>query len=598
MPNPSRMSHTIFTIVAASVVSLAGVGAFGDPNPGGKEFAAERGDRTSGWLAQTRSEVLARNGVVATSQPLAAQAGLQILKAGGNAFDAAVASAAVLNLVEPASAGVGGDLFVIAWVAKERKLIALNASGRASAGATPQHLADRGFKKRMPLHGIDSVTVPGAVDGWDVLLKRAGTMTFMETLAPAAALAEQGFGITERIRNDWIYGAKVLANDPDSVKTYLVDGGPPKTYDVFRNPDLARTFRLLQTHGRDAFYEGEIAHAILAKSQALGGTMTPEDLANTQATWETPLTTNYHGYDIYEMPPSTQGFAVLEMMNILEVCAPKLGMNLAALGPRSPSYWHLLVEAKKLAYADLYAFNADPGFASVPASRLISKSYAAELCGHIDPKKASTPPPSGDPVGGTVYLAVADRWGNMVSFIYSVYDSFGSGITVPGYGFVLNDRGALFSLDPKSPNLIAPRKRPFHTLLPGFLMKDGQPLMAFGLMGGSQQAQGHAQVLVDIIDLGANPQAASDAARFTHGQASNTLALESNLYNLVGGSLKMFGHKVESANGEDMGGFQAIWLVPSRSSDTTAATSSAERPIAGVYRAASDHRKDGEAVGW
>jgi gamma-glutamyltranspeptidase / glutathione hydrolase len=532
---------------------------------------------------------------------LAAQAGLQILKAGGNAFDAAVASAAVLNLVEPVSAGVGGDVFVIAWVAKEKKLIALNASGRAPAGATPEHLAARGFKKRMPLHGIDSVTVPGAVDGWDVLLKRAGTMTFKETLEPAAVLAEQGFGITERIRNDWIYGATVLAKDPDSVKTYLVEGKPPNTYEIFRNRDLARTFRLLQAQGRDVFYKGEIAQAIVAKSRALGGTMTPEDLVNTRATWETPLSTNYHGYDVFEMPPNTQGFAVLEMMNILEVCAPKLGMNLAALGPRSPEYWHLLVEAKKLAYADLYAFNADPGFASVPVERLTSKSYAAELCGRIDPKKASTPESRGDPVGGTVYLAVADRWGNMVSFIYSIYDSFGAGITVPGYGFVLNDRGALFSLDPKSPNLIAPGKRPFHTLLPGFLMKDGQPVMAFGLMGGSQQAQGHAQVLVDMIDLGVNPQAASDAARFTHAQAANTLALESNLYTLVGARLQAMGHKVESANGEDMGGFQAIWFLPSAAAATTGAppaATAAEQPIAGIYRAASDHRKDGEAVGW
>ena len=608
MPNRILVFRTIAVLVSAGAALLAGAGASGEPSPpAAKEFSAVRGDRTSGWLAQTRSEVLARNGVVAASQPLAAQAGLQILKAGGNAFDAAVATAAVLNLVEPASAGVGGDLFVIAWVAKEKKLIALNASGRAPAGATPEHLAARGFKKRMPLHGIDSATVPGAVDGWDVLLKRAGTMTFKETLEPAAVLAEQGFGVTERIRNDWIYGATVLAKDPDSVKTYLVDGKPPNTYDVFRNPDLAHTFRLLQAQGRDVFYKGEIAQAIVAKSHALGGTMTLQDLMNTRATWETPLSTGYHGYDIYEMPPSTQGFAVLEMMNILEVCAPKLGMNLAALGPRSPDYWHLLVEAKKLAYADLYAYNADPAFAAVPVARLISKSYAAELCGRIDPKKAGTPERRGDPVGGTVYLATADRWGNMVSFIYSIYDSFGSGVTVPNYGFVLNDRGALFSLEPKSPNLIAPGKRPFHTLLPGFLMKDGQPVMAFGLMGGSQQAQGHAQVLIDMIDLGVNPQAASDAARFTHSQASNTLSLESNLYNLAGPRLKAMGHKVESANGEDMGGFQAIWYVPAAVAPAGAAPPAAgsappatatEQPIAGVYRAASDHRKDGEAVGW
>jgi gamma-glutamyltranspeptidase / glutathione hydrolase len=563
-----------------------------------KAFSAVSGDRTSGWLAQTRSEVLARNGVVATSQPLAAAAGLQILEQGGNAFDAAVATAAVLNLVEPESAGVGGDVFVLAWLAKENKLIALNASGRAPTGATPQHLAIRGNTQHMPEHGIDSATVPGAVDGWDVILKRAGTMTFKETLEPAATLAEQGFAVTERIRNDWIYGATILAGDPDSVKTYLVNGKPPETYALFRNPDLAHTFRLLQAQGRDAFYTGDIAQAIVAKSAKLGGTITLDDLAATAATWETPITTRYHGYDVYEMPPSTQGFAVLEMMNILEVCAPKLGMDLAKLGPRSAAYWHFLVEAKKLAYTDLYAFDGDPGFIDVPVARLISKEYAATLCARIDPAKASTPEPKGDPVGGTVYLAVADRWGNMVSFIYSVYDSFGSGVTVPGYGFVLNDRGALFSLDPHSPNLIAPHKRPFHTLLPGFLMKDGRPVMAFGLMGGGQQAQGHAQVLLDMIDLGANPQAASDAARFSHFQATNELDLESNLYKLVGPRLRAMGHQVKSANGEDMGGYQAIWYTPYAQYQTAPGSDSANQPLPGVYRAASDHRKDGEAIGW
>ena len=563
----------------ASVLLLAAIAATGVQ---AQEFGAVRGERASGWLAQSRSEVLARNGVVATSQPLGAQAGLEILKRGGNAIDAAVAAAAVMNVVEPGSAGLGGDVFVIAWLAKEQKLVALNGSGRAPSGATPQHLAERGFKERMPEHGIDSATIPGAVDGWDALLRRAGSMTFKEVLQPAVELAEQGFAVTERIHNDWIYGAEVLAPDRDSVRTYLVDGKPPDTYAVFRNPDLARAFRVLQNHGRDGFYKGEIAAAIIAKSRALGGTMTPDDLAATHATWETPISTNYHGYDVFEFPPNTQGFAVLEMLNILEVCGHRLGFDLAALGPRSPSYWHFLVEAKKLAYADLYAYNADPGFVPVPVAKLISKDHAAELCQRIDPAKAGTPAPRGDPAGGTVYLTTADRWGNMVSFIYSIYDSFGSGVTVPGYGFVLNDRGALFSLDPRSPNRIAPGKRPFHTLLPGFVMKDGKPRMAFGLMGGSQQAQGHVQVLVDMIDLGANLQAASDAARFSHAQEDNTLSLESNLYQLVGARLQAMGHKVVAANGDDMGGFQAISRLP----------------LSGVYVAASDHRKDGAAVGW
>jgi gamma-glutamyltranspeptidase/glutathione hydrolase len=560
------------------------------------DFPAVRGDRASGWLPQSRSEVLARNGMVAASQPLAAEAGLQVLKEGGNAIDAAVATAAVLNVVEPGSAGIGGDVFVIAWLAKEKKLIALNGSGRAPAGATPQHLAERGYKDHMPLHGIDSVTIPGAVDAWDALLKRAGTLTFKELLAPAAKLAEQGFPVSERIRHDWIYGAEVLAADPDSVKTYLVDGKPPALYALFRNPDLARALRSLQADGRDAFYTGDMAAAIVAKSSALGGTLTAGDLADTRADWELPISTSYHSYDVFEFPPNTQGFAVLEMLNIVEVCAPKLGVNLVTLGPLSPEYWHVLVEAKKLAYADLYAYNADPGFVQIPVSKLISKSYAAELCQRIDLHHASTPESSGDPVGGTVYLATADRWGNMVSFIFSVYDTFGSGITVPGYGFVLNDRGALFSLDPHSPNLIAPAKRPFHTLLPGFVMKEGRPLTAFGLMGGAQQAQGHVQVLIDMIDFGANPQAASDAARFSHAQASNTLALESNLYKLMGARLKQWGHQVISANGDDMGGFQAISFLPYAASAVSDA--GADSPIDGVYRGASDHRKDGEAVGW
>jgi gamma-glutamyltranspeptidase/glutathione hydrolase len=544
-------------------------------------FKAVRGDRASGWLPQTRSEVLARNGMVATSQPIAAQAGLQILGKGGNAFDAAVATAAALNVVEPGSAGMGGDVFVIAWLAKEQKLIALNGSGRAPSGATLARLTAKSKDGRMPQHGIDAASVPGAVDAWDALLRRAGTLTFKEVLEPARRIAEQGYAVSERISYDWIYGTDILSADPDSVLTYLVGGKPPAAYSVFRNPDLAHAMSVLQAGGRNAFYEGEIAQAIVRKSTALGGTMTLQDLANTHATWEQPISTGYHGYDVYEFPPNTQGFAALEMLNIIDVCAPKLGVNLAAAGPTSPDYWHLLVEAKKLAYADLYTYNADPAFSPVPVAKLISKGYAAELCARVDMHKAAAPDSHGDPVGGTVYIATADREGNLVSFVYSVYDTFGSGVTIPGYGFVLNNRAALFSLNPKSPNVIAPGKRPFHTLLPGFVMKQGQPFMAFGLMGGSQQAQGHAQVLVSMIDLGANPQAASDAARFTHAQATNTLYLESNLFNLVGASLSARGHKVISANGDDMGGYQAIQLLPD-----------------GVMRGASDHRKDGAAVGW
>jgi len=551
--------------------------------------SAVRGDRAEGWLAQSRSEIMARNGVVSTSHPLAAQAGLRILQQGGNAIDAAVATAAVLNVVEPESAGIGGDMFAIVYVAKEHRLIGINASGWAPTGATPARLKLQGHDAAsgMPEFGILTVAVPGAVDGWDQLLRRAGTMDFRKVLQPAVELAEQGFPWSQRVAAEmadtYTYNMQVRA-DSDTLGTYYPHGALPTPGGIFRNPDLARALRALQQHGRAAFYQGEIARAIVAKSTALGGTMTAADLADYHAEWVTPLSTNYHGYDVYELPPNGQGFAVLEELNILEACAPRLGFELAKLGPTSPDYWHLLVETKKIAFDDLNRYNADPRFASVPVEKLISKEYAAAQCGRIDPAHAAVPATHHQQQGGTVYLTTADRWGNMVSLIYSVYDALGSGITVPGYGFVLHDRGALFSLDPASPNIIAPRKRPFHTIIPAFVMKDGKPLMAFGLMGGSMQAQGHMQVLVDMIDLGANLQLASDAARFQHFQDSNTLEMESQLYALVGAQLTARGHKVVKGNGDDMGGYQAILYTPT--------------PPGGYYRAGSDHRKDGAAVGW
>ena len=549
---------------------------------------AVRGDRAEGWLAQSRAEVMARNGVVATSHPLAAQAGLRILQQGGNAIDAAVATAAALNVVEPESAGIGGDLFAIVYVAKEHKLIGINASGWAATGVTPELLKSKGFdvSTGMPEFGILTADVPGAVDGWDQLLKRAGTMDFKKVLQPAVDLATDGFPWSERVAAEmadtYAYNTQVQ-KDRDTLDTYYANGKIPTPGAVFRNPTLASAFRLLQLQGRDAFYKGDIARAIVAKSATLGGTMTAADLADYHAEWVTPLTTNYHGFDVYELPPNGQGFAVLEELKILEACVPKLGFNLAQLGPTSPEYWHLLVETKKIVFDDLNRYNADPRFAKVPIEKLISKEHAAAQCGRVDPAHATAPVTNQKQQGGTVYLTTADRWGNMVSLIYSVYDALGSGITVPGYGFVLHDRGALFSLDPKSPNVIAPRKRPFHTIVPAFVMKDGNPLIAFGLMGGSMQAQGHMQVLVDMIDLGANLQAASDMARFQHSQGDDTLELETQLYNLVGTQLTSMGHKVVRGNGDSMGGYQAILYSP---------------PPDPYYRAASDHRKDGQATGW
>jgi gamma-glutamyltranspeptidase/glutathione hydrolase len=605
--------HRALRILAVVILSSIAVLAQQKPgqaipaacSPDGQQLPfckAARGDRAEGWLSQSRSEVMARNGIVSASQPLAAQAGLRILMQGGNAIDAAVASAAALNVVEPMMIGMAGDLFAIVYSAKDHKLYTLNASGMAPTGATVGHYASLGYKYvagastpgpggGMPRAGILTVTVPGTVEGWDQLLRKFGTMTFKQVLEPAVEYAENGYPVSERISHDWnIPNALPLSGcctqqDSDTIAVWTIQGKSPKPGQIFRNPDLARSFRLLQQQGRDVFYKGEIARAIVAKSKALGGTMTLEDLANYTAEWVTPATTSYRGVEVSELPPPSQAWATDEMLNILEVCVPKLGYDLAQLGPASPEFWHLLVEAKKLAYSDLFAYNGDPNFVKVPMERLLSKSYAATLCSRINPFKAGPAGVKGNAPGDTIVLSTADRWGNMVSMVNSNFAAFGSGITVPGYGFVLHNRGALFTLDPSNPNVIAPHKRPFNTLSAGFVMKQGQPLLAFQLMGGSQQAQGHMQVLVNLFDLGANVQAASDMARFSHDQASNRLEMESELYNLVGSQLKAWGHEPISANGAPMGGFQAIMTIPDSSGES-------------IYRAGSDHRKDGQAVGW
>jgi gamma-glutamyltranspeptidase/glutathione hydrolase len=542
--------------------------------------------------------------MVVTSQPLAAQAGLQILKAGGNAIDAAVATAATLSVVEPMNVGVGGDLFVIIYVAKERKLYSLNASGMAPSGATPEHFASLGYNadptnwgpgSGMPQGGILTVTVPGTVWGWDEVLKRFGTMSFKETLASAESYAEEGFPVSERIANDWrLPYALPLAKccselDPDSVATWYVDGKPPTTGEVYRNPDLAKTFRILQTHGADAFYHGEIARALVSKSTSLGGTMTMSDLAEYRGEWVDLAHTTYRGHDFYELPPPSQAWAALAMLNVLDACVPLWapGQTLASLGPRNPKFWHFMVEAKKLAFADLIAFNADPKFAKVPLDRLLSTAHAKSQCSKVDPNRASATgrPGSAPDLGDTIVLSTADDQGNMVAWVNSNYSSFGSGLTVPGYGFILHNRGGLFSLDPRSPNVIAPHKRPYNTLSAGFVMNGSEPLMSVLLMGGDMQAQGHAQALVNIFELGANLQMATDMARFRHSQVPNQLVLEQGLYDLVGKELTGMGHQLAAPDSSAMGGFQAI-LVKSTPHGTR------------VYRAGSDHRKDGQAVGY
>jgi gamma-glutamyltranspeptidase/glutathione hydrolase len=451
----------------------------------------------------------------------------------------------------------------------------------------------------MPLSGILPVTVPGAAWGWQAALKRFGKLTFKEVLEPAAQYAEKGFPVSERIAHDWqLPNALPLEKccsepDPDSIKAWYVNGQPPRAGQIFKNADLARTLRLLEAKGADGFYKGEIAAAIVAKSWALGGTMTLKDLANYKGRWVEPARIQYHGFDVLELPPPSQAWAAAEQLNILQACLAQWapGETLASLGPTNPKYWHLLVEAKKLAYADLYRYNADPDFVAVPLGKLLSDSYAASLCGKVDAGHASTPGPEEDFTlpGDTIVLSTADGEGNMVSWVNSNFSAFGSGITVPGYGFVLHNRGALFTLDPRSPNSIKPHKRPYNTLSAGFVMRGGEPVMTVTLMGGDMQAQGHAQWLIDVLDLGANVQAAADMARFRHSQISNVLSLESPLYDLVGSQLAAMGHTVKSVNGEDVGGVQSIMFV---------AGPSAAMHFDGYYRSGSDFRKDGEAVGW
>lgn len=508
---------------------------------------------------------------------------------------------AALAVTSQNDTGIGGDVFIFYWSAKDKKLYALNSAGWSPAGWTAEYFANR------TLTGINSITVPGAVSGFDAMLKRFGTMTFKETLERAATIAEQGFGITERHHADWANTVNALRNDPDSQANLLVNNNVPPLYSIFRNPQLASALRLLQRDGRSAFYNGPIAQAIVNKIQARGGVMTMDDLSEFQSEWVEPISTNYKGFDIFQVPPPGQGWAALLMLNILEVCVPYHGFNLTTLGQNSPMFWHFLIESKKLAYADLGAYNADPLFVNIPLNRLLSKQYAAALCNKINPNQASTV--AGPNLeGGTINLMAADRWGNMVSAVHSVFNVFGSRISVPGYGFVLHDRGSGFTTNQTHPNRVAPRKRPFHTIITGFAMRNGEPLMAFGNMQGAIQAYSHVTHIVNSIDLGFNPQASADAARYTHSQSATgpgNVSLEPNLRERVGTALQAMGHPVGTTNGS-VGGFQAILfqrdpsLPEPRSGPGNKRTGNPtqEIPLNGVYRSASDHRKDGAAVGW
>jgi gamma-glutamyltranspeptidase/glutathione hydrolase len=531
---------------------------------------------------------MATQGIAATSHPLATQIAVQLLRNGGSAIDAAIGANAALGLMEPTGAGVGGDLFAIVWDAEKRRLQGLNASGRSPRSLSLERLLELGFKK-IPPDGPMSVSVPGAVDGWHELHSAFGRLDFAELLAPAIDYAENGFPLTEVISAEWAANAAVLARHPGFADVFMPGGSAPIAGEIFRNPRLAATYRAIADGGRDAFYNGDIANEIESYISANGGYLSAADLAAHRSEWLDPVSTNYRGFDVWQLPPNTQGIAALQMLNILEA------FDLGAIEWGSAEHLHLLVEAKKLAFEDRARFYADPDFADVPVSELISKAYADARRERLHPKRASLDLGHGDPQaltrGDTVYLTVADSAGNMVSLIQSNFAGMGSGMTPGDLGFVLQNRGELFSLDPGHPNAFEPGKRPFHTIMPGFVTRDDEPVMSFGVMGADMQPQGHVQVLLNIIDFGMNIQQAGDVPRFRHeGSSSPTghimtdggiVLLESGFPQATLKSLARMGHKLGRAN-TGYGGYQAIFR------DTQS----------GVYQGASESRKDGHAAGY
>ncbi len=531
-----------------------------------------------------RSVTVATNGIVATSHPLAAQVGLDVLKKGGNAVDAAIATSAAMGLMEPMSCGIGGDLFAIVWDAKTQKLFGLNANGAAPLKATRKFFAEKGLPE-IPLRGPLSWSVPGCVDGWEELRKKFGTMPFKELLAPSIAYAREGVPVPDVIAGYW-RGAEAN-RDEEFLKVYTSEGKSPRHGEVFKNPALGKTYQLIADGGRDAFYKGEIAKRLVAFSEKKGGLLATEDLTRHTSEWVEPVKTTYRGYDVWELPPPGQGISVLQMLNLLEP------HDLMKLGPTSPDYWHLLVEAKKLAYADRAKFYADPRFSKVPVAELISKEYAKERAKLLDPAKALTDFPAGDPKLGksdTIYLCVVDKDRNCVSLIQSNYFGFGSGLAPADLGFALQNRGTLFALDENHANRLEPGKRPFHTIIPAMVTKEGKPFFTFGVMGGDMQPQGHAEVLVNLLDFGMNVQAAGEAPRVEHvGSATptgkpadggGTVLAEAGIPDAVVKELEKRGHTVRrvATNG---GGYQGILIAPN-----------------GVLHGGTEARKDGAAVGY
>jgi gamma-glutamyltranspeptidase / glutathione hydrolase len=536
--------------------------------------AARAQDRSQG-----RSMVITRGGIVAAESPLAAQAGATVLAHGGNAIDAIVAANAVMGVVEPMMNGMGGDLFAIVYDAKSGKLYGLNASGWSPAKLTIGYLASKGIRK-MPEFGIDSVTVPGVVDGWSKLLARFGTRKLSDLLAPAIAYARGGFPVAEWDAQYWREAEPVLRADANLSRTYLIDGHAPRVGEVFRNPDLARSLELVARGGRNAFYKGPLAADMVAFSRRLGGPLTAQDLAEYSSQWVEPISTTYRGWMVYELPPNGQGIAALMMLNIME------RFPLSRYGHNSADALHVMIEAKKLAYADLLRYVGDPRFSRVPVAGLLSKRYAALRAGLIDPARANCDVAAGAPPlrtnGDTTYLTAVDSHGNMVSLIQSNYNEFGSRLVADHTGFVLQDRGALFNLDASSPDALAGHKRPLHTIIPGF-MERGEERIAFGIMGGFNQAQAHAQFVSNVVDFGLDIQAALESPRFRQITLKGCeVAMEDRIPQSVRAVLAARGHRIEVLGDYSavVGGGQAVL----RDFKT------------GVDYGASDPRKDGEAV--
>ena len=523
-----------------------------------------------------RSLVLGSNGMACSSQPLASQTGLNIMRQGGNAFDAAVAMAATLNVVEPMSTGMGGDMYALAWSAREQKLIGLNGSGRSASTANLEYFKKKGLDS-IPVSGIDSVTVPGSVHGWVSLLEEYGSLSLADTLADSIRYAEEGFPVSEVIAQAWSEGLR-FADRPEFAQTYLIADEKgwrsPRLGEMFLQPDLANTLRGLANGGIDSFYRGEIAGKIADYLQTEGSLLRASDLADHSSSWVDPVSTEYGGYHLYELPPNGQGIVALEILNILE------GYDLAGMEHNSAEYIHLLSEAKKLAYADRDTFITDLDIRKLPVEELISKQYAQRQRARIDINQAQNFPESTLNIGGdTVYLCTADSDGNMVSFINSTFDNFGSGYVVPGTGINLQNRGSLFSLQADHLNRIEPSKRPMHTIIPAMVMRNNRPVFCYGVMGGEMQPQGHVQIFLNMFVFGMNAQEAGEAARSR--EMDGFIAIESGIDDAVSAQLRAMGHSVERRVG-DFGGYQGIYF-------------DAEQ---GVYHGASDNRKDGCALGY